>query len=423
MTSIADPLSIGDIRLRNRLYRAPVLEGAAARPDIGREYARHFVPNARAGVALIIQGNSIVYPEGRTSPGMACIAGREDVLALAPMVEAVQREGAAIVAQLGHGGTFSVESWQAGWRDKRTHEPWAPSPLPWWMKAIHPGVGVMTLTQIEDMVDRFGQVARWFQEAGYNGVQLAGSNAKLLAQFLSPTWNRRKDRYGGSPEARFQLFADIRRSIADHCGKEWQVWLKYTAVEHTPFGLSQPLETGLLHARMAHEAGFGALTPVAANALPNTSISRGDFPAHSFEHPNVSRKLREAVGSSFRFQAVRLGMAAAARRYPFEAVWNREVFAAVANAVTLPVFAVGGIRTVDEANQILGSSSACMVGVGRPFYTEPDLPRRWLQASDGASVRAACESCNLCIVPQMLGLPGVCYNPSVQRANTSHAAE
>jgi 2,4-dienoyl-CoA reductase-like NADH-dependent reductase (Old Yellow Enzyme family) len=116
-------------------------------------------------------------------------------------------------------------------------------------------------------------------------------------------------------------------------------------------------------------------------------------------------------------------MAAAARRYPFEAVWNREVFAAVANAVTLPVFAVGGIRTVDEANEILGSSSACMVGVGRPFYTEPDLPRRWLQASDGASVRAACESCNLCIVPQMLGLPGVCYNPSVQRANSSHAAE
>ena len=91
------PLRIGGMTVRNRLYRAPVLEGAGDGDDAADRYARHFVENARHGVGLIIQGSSCIFPEGRTSPGMTCVDTREKVMRLAPMVDAVHREGAAIV--------------------------------------------------------------------------------------------------------------------------------------------------------------------------------------------------------------------------------------------------------------------------------------------------------------------------------------
>src|SRR5262245_46646591 len=80
------PLSIGGTTtVRNRLYRAPVLEGAGDNDDCAKTYARHFVENARHGVGLIIQGSACIYPEGRTSPGMTCVDTREKVMRLAPM--------------------------------------------------------------------------------------------------------------------------------------------------------------------------------------------------------------------------------------------------------------------------------------------------------------------------------------------------
>src|SRR3954447_14914475 len=103
MAGLGEPLQIGSATVRNRLYRAPVLEGAGSGPDAAEIYAKAFVENARAGVALVIQGNSCFAEEGRTSPGMTLVNTRERMLALAPMVDAVHREGASIWLQIGHG--------------------------------------------------------------------------------------------------------------------------------------------------------------------------------------------------------------------------------------------------------------------------------------------------------------------------------
>src|SRR5688572_19360306 len=86
---LTSPLRIGSATVRNRLYRAPVLEGAGSGDDAAAIYARHFVANAEAGVGLIIQGNSCIYEEGRTSPGMTLVNTKERTVALAPMVDAV----------------------------------------------------------------------------------------------------------------------------------------------------------------------------------------------------------------------------------------------------------------------------------------------------------------------------------------------
>jgi 2,4-dienoyl-CoA reductase-like NADH-dependent reductase (Old Yellow Enzyme family) len=76
------------------------------------------------------------------------------------------------------------------------------------------------------------------------------------------------------------------------------------------------------------------------------------------------------------------------------------------------VFAVGGIRTADEVHSILDAGDADMVGIGRPFYAEPDLAKRILDGDPGPRV---CRNSNRCVPAQMLGMKGVCYNPETRK--------
>ena len=97
-------------------------------------------------------------------------------------------------------------------------------------------------------------------------------------------------------------------------------------------------------------------------------------------------------------------------------MWNRSRFEAVKQVVGVPVLAVGGIRTRDEAEGIVAGGSADLVGLGRPFYAEPDLARRILGPDPPAGDdHGLCVSSNLCVPAQMLGMKGVCYNPEVLR--------
>src|SRR3954452_15400002 len=111
MSVLDSPLQIGSARVRNRLYRAPVLEGAGSGPDAAKLYARQFVANARAGVGLIVQGNSCIYEEGRTSPGMTLVNTRERVLQLGEMGDAVHLERDVVFLQIGHVGLYAMEAW------------------------------------------------------------------------------------------------------------------------------------------------------------------------------------------------------------------------------------------------------------------------------------------------------------------------
>ena len=414
---LVDPITIGGIQLPNRLYRAPVLEGAGSTSDPAAAYAQHFVPNVAAGLGLVIQGNTIVLPEGKTSPGMSAIGERARMLALAPLTRDVHAAGGKIVIQLGHGGLFALEGWHSQYAPARSAPPLAPSTPRLWLRAVQRSdTTILSTVEVQRLAERFGVVAAWAREAGYDGVQLAASNAKLLHQFMSPTFNRRKDRYGGDVFGRTTFIREIRAAIAREAGADFPVLLKYTAIEETPFGRGIDLAEGVQIARIAEEAGFCAVTPVIADALPNTSICRGEFPRPSFDNPGMRRRLLFATGSRLRSAAVFAGMWLAARKYPFVPVWNRDVFAAVKSAVRIPVFAVGGIRTPQEAAEILARGLADMIGIGRPFYAEPDLARRFLlESTQPTRTTTACESCNRCIVPQMLGMPGVCYNPEIHK--------
>ena len=99
----------------------------------------------------------------------------------------------------------------------------------------------------------------------------------------------------------------------------------------------------------------------------------------------------------------------------FEPVWNRSRFIATKAAVSIPVLAVGGIRDAQEVDEILDGGQADLVGIGRPFYAEPDLAERIL---GGRPEPGLCQYSNLCVPAQMLGMKGACYNPAVVRTRS-----
>jgi 2,4-dienoyl-CoA reductase-like NADH-dependent reductase (Old Yellow Enzyme family) len=399
--------------VRNRLYRAPVLEGAGDGPDAAESYARQFVPNARAGVGLIIQGSSCILPEGRTSPGMTCVDTREKTLRLAPMVDAVRAEGAAIMLQLGHGGLFAMEAWHEPYASARTGPLLAVSKVPVLMRPAFRGVPthVLHTDEVYGLVNRYADAAMWAREAGYDGVQLGSANAKLLDQFLSPLYNRRDDEFGGSLRNRARILELIRAGIAERAGPDFPCTVK-VPVEVAPAGFRRSGHADALElARMVDAWGFDAVTPVEVSVFPDTTLSRGGTPDALWTNPAMAERLRVAAPTRRRRFTLTTGARLGARRAPFTPVWNRELFTKVRSVVSVPVFAVGGIRTAAEVSEILDAGAADMVGIGRPFYAEPELPARILTGDQGPT---RCVNSNKCVAAQMLGMRGLCYNPAVR---------
>jgi 2,4-dienoyl-CoA reductase-like NADH-dependent reductase (Old Yellow Enzyme family) len=408
------PLRIGSATIRNRLYRAPVLEGAGDGDDAADVYARHFVENARHGVGLIVQGSSCIFAEGRTSPGMTTVDTRDKMLRLAPMVDAVHREGAAIFIQLGHGGLWAMEAWHEPYASQRQGPILTSSKPPWLLKPAFAGVRVhaMTTAEVHAMAGQYGDAAAWAREAGYDGVQLGSANAKLLDQFLSPFYNRRTDEFGGSPAGRAHVLKVIRDAVAERAGADYPCTVKIPAETAPPRFAHATHDEALQMCRLAEEFGFDAITPVEVSVLPDTTLSRGGVPDSFWTNAGMAERLRKAAPSRRRRAIIKGGAWLGAKRAPFRPVWNRELFAAAKKNAGIPVFAVGGIRTAAEATDIVARAEADMVGIGRPFYAEPDLAERIL---DGSTAPRRCQSSNRCVAAQMLGMKGVCYNPDVRK--------
>jgi 2,4-dienoyl-CoA reductase-like NADH-dependent reductase (Old Yellow Enzyme family) len=418
MGLVDTPLSIGGTTtVRNRLYRAPVLEGAGDGDDAADAYARHFVENARHGVGLIIQGSSCLYEEGRTSPGMTLVHTRERVMRLAPMVAAVKAEGAAIWLQVGHGGIYSMEAWHEPYASARKGPLLAAAPLRWWLRPAFRGVPLhaMSTDEVHALAVRYGEVAAWAREAGYDGMQLASSNAMLLDQFLSPFYNRRTDEFGGSAAGRARILAVIRERVVERAGEDFTLAVKIPVGEKAPpFTPRTTWDEGLEMASLAESFGYDAVTPVHVSVFPDTTLSRGGIPRSIWNNKAINTRLRKAAPQRRQRIVLEAGYALGGVMSPFKPVWNRRQFTAVKARVSIPVFAVGGIRTAADVNEILDGGQADMVGIGRPFYAEPDLAARILGDSPAAP---RCQYSNLCVPAQMLGMRGVCYNPAVKKSD------
>ncbi len=218
MTTLFDPLTLGDLTLPNRVLMAPLTRcragGGGRVPNaLMRDY---YVQRASAG--LILSEATAVTPDGIGYPDTPGIWSEEQVQGWRPITEAVHAAGGLIVLQLWHVGRVSHSFYLDG------RMPVAPS-------AVRPAGQVRQLRPARDYetpraLDRSelpGVVAAYrtgaenAQAAGFDGVEIHGANGYLLDQFLQDRTNRRDDDYGGSIENRARLMLDV----TDACIAVW----------------------------------------------------------------------------------------------------------------------------------------------------------------------------------------------------------
>jgi 2,4-dienoyl-CoA reductase-like NADH-dependent reductase (Old Yellow Enzyme family) len=270
------------------------------------------------------------------------------------------------------------------------------------------------------MAARYGDVAAWAREAGYDGIQLASANAKLLDQFLSPFYNRRTDEFGGSAERRASLLRVIRESIGERAGWDFTCTVKVPVEKAPPLMPRTTFDEAMRVCELAQEWGYDSVTPVEVSVLPDTTLSRGGIPTSVWRNRSMRTRLARAAPSRTKRATLVAGYVAGGALSPFRPVWNRRLFtAAKARLSSIPVLAVGGIRTADDVRAIVDGGEADLVGIGRPFYAEPDLAARVLDGDPGPR---RCRNSNMCVPAQMLGMKGVCYNPEVTRSRAGRSS-
>ncbi|MFS2158700.1 alkene reductase [Pseudomonas sp. Pseusp122] len=218
MTTIFDPITLGDLQLANRIVMAPLTR---CRADEGRVpnamMAEYYVQRASAG--LIISEATSVTPMGVGYPDTPGIWSAAQVRGWSNITKAVHEAGGKIVLQLWHVGRVSHPSYLNG------EAPVAPSavkpaghvslvrPL-----AEYPTPRALELEEIADIVDAYRNGAENAKAAGFDGVEIHGANGYLLDQFLQSKTNQRTDAYGGSLENRARLMLEVTDAVVEVWG-------------------------------------------------------------------------------------------------------------------------------------------------------------------------------------------------------------
>ncbi|MGY1622308.1 FAD-dependent oxidoreductase [Geodermatophilus sp. SYSU D00965] len=345
--TVRRPLTIGGMRLPNRLVMSPLTTYGLPDPD-GSSNARHlafYERRARSGLGLVHVESALVHPSGQCWPNHLAIHDDRFVPRLAELARAIQRHGPPAVLQLHHGGRVAVEA-LSGWPVL------APSPLP------APGRPVpkeMTLDEIDLLVEAFAQGARRAREAGFDGVELHMGTAYLLLGFLSPAQNQRQDEYGGDLAGRMRFPLRIIERIRELVGEDYPVGARIVGSDYHDGGVDldvcRRVAVGLERAGIAYldvSAGVG---------------------------PNAVRDSPLVMGGG---SAVFAGFAAAVRE-----------------VVSVPVVSVGRYYTMAAAERAVAEGSADLVALGRALIADPDFVTKSLSGREDEVVPCiACQACH-----------------------------
>jgi 2,4-dienoyl-CoA reductase (NADPH2) len=232
---LLEPGCIGSVKTRNRIIKTGAGMLMWHEDDVRmREEVKAFYEGmARGGVGLIVvESPTIDYPLGARWRQRYRIDDDRYIEGLKELVDVIHKHGCPTFMQMNHDGP-----WQA-------HLPFEPNPLfdgsPIAASAVsvklendfHNEVPrVLTIPEIEDIVDKFASAAVRAQKAGFDGVDINAASSHLLHNFLSPFWNRREDAYGGSTENRARFLTQIIGEIKRRLGLDFGVSVIMNGVE------------------------------------------------------------------------------------------------------------------------------------------------------------------------------------------------
>lgn len=221
------PYTLKNLQLRNHIVMPPMCMYSAGTDGMPTDFHfTHYTSRAVGGVGLIIMEATAVIPCGRISDHCLGLWNDGQAEALAPVIAACRKQGAAMAIQLNHAG-----------RKCEADEPvvYAPSAIPFDEKSPMPRE--MTRADIQDTVQAFRAAAARAAAAGFDIVEIHAAHGYLLSEFLSPLTNTRTDEYGGSTENRTRLLKEVLEAVHEVWPAERPVLLRVSAEDYEPDGM------------------------------------------------------------------------------------------------------------------------------------------------------------------------------------------
>jgi 2,4-dienoyl-CoA reductase-like NADH-dependent reductase (Old Yellow Enzyme family) len=209
--------SLRDIQFKNRIVMSPMCQYSAENGFANDWHLVHYGSRAVGGAGLILQEATAVAPEGRISPDDLGIWKDEHIEALQRITSFIAAQGAVPGIQLAHAGRkgSTMSEWKGGGKvlnvDEGGWQTVAPSELPF--RDSDPLPHALTVPEIRNVIEQFGQAAQRALAAGYKVVEIHAAHGYLLHQFLSPISNHRTDGYGGSFEHRIRLLLEVVEAV------------------------------------------------------------------------------------------------------------------------------------------------------------------------------------------------------------------
>jgi 2,4-dienoyl-CoA reductase-like NADH-dependent reductase (Old Yellow Enzyme family) len=347
MSRLFEPLSLGDLRLENRIMIAPMCQYSAEEGNATDWHTIHLGHLALSGAGLLILEATAVLPEGRITPQDLGLYSDANEAALGRTLQAVRRYSQMPIAiQLAHAGrkASSHAPWDGG-QQIRPEEPrgWktvSPSPVP--HNDTEDAPLALDRAGLDRIRDAFVAAARRSDRLGIEGIEIHGAHGYLLHQFLSPIANKRTDEYGGSLENRMRFPIEVFEAVRAAFPAEKPVWMRISATDWVPNGWD--IEGTIALSHELKKRGAAAIHVTTGGVSPQQAIKLGP----GYQVPYAQRVKAE---------------------------------------VGLPTIAVGLITEPEQAEAIIANGEADAISIARAILYDPRWP--WHAAAAlGAQVEA-----------------------------------
>lgn len=331
------PLKVAGTELKNRVVMGSMHTGLEDRLWHRKKLAAYYAERAKGGVGLIITGGFNPNRKGWFFPFSGSMITTADMLSHKPITKAVHKEGGKICLQILHAGRYSYHPWsRSASAIKSPINPFKPK--------------AMTTKEVRQTVMDFAHAAKLAKKAGYDGVEIMGSEGYLINQFTAPRSNKRTDKYGGSSENRRRFPVEIVEEVRKACGPHFIIVFRLSVIDLVPEGSTH--EEIIALAQALEKAGVSIL---------NSGIGW-----HEARVPTIVTSVPRAAFV--------------------------EATAAVKKAVSVPVIASNRINMPKVAEAVLAKGEADLISMARPFLADPFWVQKAMDAKEDEI--NTCIACN-----------------------------
>ncbi|MEE2023673.1 NADPH-dependent 2,4-dienoyl-CoA reductase [Alkalimonas mucilaginosa] len=334
---LLQPLDLGFTQLRNRVVMGSMHTGLEEEKNGFSKLAAFYAERAKGGVGLIITGGISPNFRGNLVPFGSQLSFGWQAKKHTEVTQAVHAHGAKICLQLLHAGRYGYHPFNvAPSKIKSPITPFTPSE--------------MSGRQIKSTIRDFAKAAELAKKAGYDGVEIMGSEGYLINQFICQRTNQRTDEWGGDFANRIRFPLETIKAVRERCGDDFIIVYRLSMLDLVEDGNSYEEVVEL--AKAVSAAGVSII---------NTGIGW-----HEARIPTITTRVPRAAFS-----------------------WITE---RVRQEITIPIMATNRINTPQVAEDILANGQADMVCMARPFLADADFVNK--AAANKADEINTCIACN-----------------------------